>query len=106
MNISSEEDKYSYKGSAILNRDIITFYDKDDYIFDKKINRLIKTNKNKKMIIDFNNKLITIIDKDNNVNIDIDITKKKISENKIEIIYRIDKSIFTFILLIEGDFNE
>ena len=106
MNIKSDNDNYSYNGIANLNRDIITFCDKDEYIFDKRINRLSKINKNKKIIIDFNNKLINISDKDNRINIDIDVTKKDISENKIEIIYKIDKNRFNFKLIIEGDFNE
>lgn len=95
--IINDELSYSYNGIASINKDLIEFNDDDfNYIFDKKIKRLIKSKKDYSTIIDFLNKNIKIIDNDKEINIEIELKKIKINRNNIDIIYKIDNNDIVF----------
>lgn len=107
LTIENKNNPFKYEGIAKLNKDIITFNDNnDEYIFDKAINRLTKTKKENKIILDFNKKLLNIIDKSNNMSFNIIVIKKNIDKKKMEFIYTIGDENIKFNLLIEGESNE
>ena len=100
--IDNKELPYIYKGEASLNKDIIEFIDNDEeYIYDKKINRLTKIKNGYKIVIDFDQELIKLYEKENSLDIKIKIKKKKIEDNYINIDYVIDNNEICFELEVE-----
>lgn len=97
LKLDNKDIPYEYKGVATKNKDIIEFTDKkDNYIFDKKVQRLIKNNENSTIMLDFKNQEIRIREKENELIINIKVKKIDISNNKIKIIYIIDKNEIAF----------
>ena len=97
LKINNKDLPYTYTGEASSNRDIIEFVDNgEEYIYDKKINRLTKTRNNYKVVIDFDEEIIRLNDNDNLINIKIKIKSKIISNNYIKLIYSIDGNEITF----------
>ena len=95
--ILNKDLPYIYEGEATLNKDIIEFKDNDEeYIYDKKINRLIKIKNGYRIVIDFEKELISLNEKDNSLDIKVNIKDKKISNNYIKVIYSIDEKEITF----------
>lgn len=95
--INNSKLPYLYIGEAELNKDIIEFNDNDEnYLYDKKINRLTKTKNGYRIVIDFDKEVISVYEKDTSLDIKINIKEKKISNNNIKIIYSIDKEEIEF----------
>lgn len=101
MKINNEELPYEYKGKATINRDIVEFSDGQyKYLYDIKINRLVKYDKKRELVLDFNQEEITIKE-DKTITIKIKLINKKITSNKIYFKYKIDKNIIEFSLEIK-----
>lgn len=97
LKIKNKDLPYIYTGEANLNRDIIDFKDNDEeYIYDKKINRLSKVKNGYKIVLDFDQEVVRLNDNDNPLDIKIKIKSKKISNNYIKVIYSIDENEITF----------
>lgn len=101
IEIKNKNDQYFYEGIATLNKDIISYSeDETTTIYDKKINRLIKKDKEKKILIDFKNKNMTINIDNNVLTIDIDLIELYSSEELIKAVYKIDEDIIEMIIRI------
>jgi hypothetical protein len=97
VKVINKDNDYYYKGNSIINKDIIKFVDNETtYIFDKTIERLIKTSKEDKTVIDFNNKELTIIVDKKELKMPIIIKCKQICGNNILYKYVIDNNIIEF----------
>lgn len=103
VNLENGDMPYEYRGYAYVNKDIIEFTDKEynykeyHYIFDKAVNRLIKSSDtNQNLILDFNNKEIKILEIDKELSMKMDVKKIDINGNNIKIIYKIDKNDIIF----------
>lgn len=95
--IMNKDLPYTYTGEATLNKDIIEFKDNDEeYIYDKKINRLTKIKNGYKIVLDFDQEVIRLNDNDSSLDMKIKIKKKNISNNSIKVIYSIDRNEITF----------
>lgn len=90
--IKNNDNPYYYEGIAFLNKDIISYRkDEETIIFDKKINRLIKKDKEKELRIDFNDKNMSIFTKEGNLTFDIELIKLYSNEELISVKYLIDQ---------------
>lgn len=99
LRIINVDVPYEYIGEAKEYNDIIEFNDNDtNYIFDKTIKRLTKSNRNNTLIVDFQNKKIIIKEKENELNTNIKLLKEEINKDKIHYIYEIDRNKIEFIL--------
>ncbi len=99
LKIINVDAPYEYIGEAKEYNDIIEFDDNDtNYIFDKTIKRLTKSNRNNTLIIDFQNKKIIIKDKENEIDTNINLLKEEINSKKIHYIYKLDSNKIEFIL--------
>lgn len=97
VKLDNKEMPYKYRGEATINKDIIEFNDKkDNYIFDKKVQRLIKSSEESTIMLDFKNKNIKIKEKENELIINIEVKEINISKNNVKIIYIIDKNEIIF----------
>ena len=104
IDIDNKEKTYKYEGIAKLNKDIVTYSDNDfDYIYDLKINRFVKYNKDSKIVLDFDKEEIVIDDK---FIIEIKVKKREIDDNKRNIIYNVDNNEIKFKFIMRGDLNE
>lgn len=89
---------YNYEGMAKLNKDILEFNDNDyDYIFDFGIKRLIKSNKDNKIIIDFDKEEI-IMENENKLALKIKVLEYSFEENRVLVKYLIDKEEISLLL--------
>ena len=92
--IKSSSNNYLYNGYASLNRDIISFQDKEDeYYIDLSLKRITRTSKKNYMMIDFDKSFIEYKLDDLNTKIDIDIIKYDIKDNVIKIKYKLEEEI-------------
>ena len=90
VQLNNKDMPYTYTGDANINDSIIEFIDNDyNYIFDKKVRRLLKSNRYNSITIDFLQKEITIKENDKEYSMKIEVKKYKVEENNIEIIYNI-----------------
>ena len=97
VKVDNKDNNYYYKGKCTVNKDIIKFVDEETtYIFDKTIERLIKTTKEDKTIIDFNNKELTVTVDKKELKMPIEINNKQICGNNILYKYKIDKNEIKF----------
>ncbi len=97
VKVDNNDNNYYYKGKCTVNKDIIKFVDNDTtYIFDKTIERLIKTRKEDKTVIDFNNKELTITVDKKELKIPIEINNKQICGNNYLYKYKVDKNEIKF----------
>ena len=99
VRINNDENPYFYEGDAIDNHDLIEYrYLNEDFIFDKKIERITKININSTIIVDFLKKEIIIKSKENTFKMGIEIIKKEINEKKYYYIYKLNEKKIEFIL--------
>ncbi len=99
VDIKNIDSPYHYEGKAKEYNDIIEFnYLNEDFIFDKKIQRITKIGDINTIVVDFLNKEIIIKSKEKELNISIKILSKKINENYYYYLYSIDKNKIEFIL--------
>lgn len=97
VKLNNKEMPYEYNGEAFANDNIIEFTDKDcNYIFDKKVRRLVKNSHSSNLIIDFLEKEIKIIENNKEYSMKIEVKKYKVKENNIEIIYNIGNDDIEF----------
>lgn len=75
-------------------------------MYDKKIKRLIKKDKEKELRIDFNQKNMMIITKNEFIKFDIEVIELYSNEEKVKIKYKIDSDIIEFLLEVKEDFND
>ena len=98
--IVSNDNNYEYSGLADFNKELISFKDKDSYIIDKTIKRIVK-NKNE-IVLDFIKKKIYLDD----YKYDMDIIINKLElDNNIDIEYVLGDNKIK-IRMIEVDLNE
>ena len=94
FNIKSASNNYLYNGSASLNRDIISFKDKEDeYYIDLSLKRIARTSKKNYMMIDFNKAFIEYKLNDLNTKIDMNIISYDIEDNVLKIKYKLEEEI-------------
>lgn len=97
--VVNKDNPYKYVGKAELNKDIIKFCDNNiNYIYDREIKRLTKESKDSTLVIDFENQNILMRNDGNEFLIEIELLKDKTNENKIDILYKVDKDIINFII--------
>lgn len=107
IKIKNKNSDDSYVGIANLNRDIIECSSHlGVIIYDKRINRLIKKDEEKKVTVDFNDKKINIDMKSGNLIFDINVIELYSSDELIKAIYKLDEETFLFSLEILGGCNE
>ena len=99
VDINNEDSPYHYEGDARELNDIIEYnFQNENFIFDKKIQRVTKSNSSNLLIVDFLNKKIIIKSKEKNLELDIEILEKKISNNEYYYLYKLDNYKIEFIL--------
>ena len=102
VKINNEMAPYYYKGVARKHKDIIEYDVKDEnFVFDKAMERIVKSTNKEIVTVDFKNKLIIIKSNDNEIKIDINIIKKEIEDNNYYYLYEIDKTKIELILELE-----
>ena len=99
VDINNTDSPYHYDGEAKEHNDIIEFdYLNENFIFDKKIQRVTKSSFNNTIVVDFLNKEIIIKSKEKSLSFKIKILKKKINDNKYYYLYTVDNNKIEFIL--------
>lgn len=107
LEIKNNDYPYIYEGKAsIINNKIAYKYNNELVTFDLLEKVLTKTNNNKKIIIDFKNKFITINTDEGNLKVQIETTEKIVNDNKINIIYNLEGNKIEFILIIERGYYD
>ena len=107
LKIKNNNNFNNYTGIGFLDKDIISYEKKEEkLIYDKKINRLIKKDKEKELRIDFNKKNMTITTKNEFIEFDIEVIELYSSEEKVKIKYKIDSDIIEFLLEIKEVFDD
>ena len=90
-----------------MDKDIISYEKEEEKLmYDKKIKRLIKKDKEKELRIDFNQKNMMIITKNEFIKFDIEVIELYSNEEKVKIKYKIDSDIIEFLLEVKEDFND
>ena len=98
VDINNLDSPYHYRGEAKEYNDIIEFcYLNENFIFDKKIERVTKSYFTNTIVVDFLNKEIIIKSKEKSFTLNIDLLNKEISDNKYYYLYSIDNNKFEFI---------
>lgn len=91
VEISNIDNEYHYRGIANINKDIIKYETlNEEVIFDTRIDRLIKKEKDKKISIDFKNKIMNIEYLSTIINFDIKVYEYAKKEESIYASYSID----------------
>ena len=99
VDINNVDSPYHYKGEAKEHNDIINYnYLDEDFIFDKKIERVTKSSTNNTIVVDFLNKEIIIKSKEKSLSLSINLIKKEIKDKRFYYLYSIDNNKFEFIL--------
>ena len=99
VKINNPDAPYYYKGEAKEYKDIIEYdYLNENVIFDKQMERVIKSNNNESVIVDFQKEEIVINSNKKELNIKINVVKKEISENRFYYLYEFDKIKIEFII--------
>ena len=107
LKIKNNDDINSYIGIGFLDKDIISYEKEEEKLmYDKKIKRLIKKDKEKELRIDFNQKNMMIITKNEFIKFDIEVIELYSNEEKVKIKYKIDSDIIEFLLEVKEDFND
>lgn len=107
LKIKNNDDINSYIGIGFLDKDIISYEKEEEKLmYDKKIKRLIKKDKEKELRIDFNQKNMMIITKNEFIKFDIEVIELYSNEEKVKIKYKIDSDIIEFLLEAKEDFND
>lgn len=97
--INNPNSPYHYEGDAYEHLDLIKYNNlNEEFIYDKKIERVTKTNLNGSIIVDFLNKVIIIKSKEKTLNININLIKRKITKNQFYYLYKIDDNKIEFII--------
>lgn len=100
VSIVNKDEPYEYRGLALFNGEILEYNDENfNYIYDFKINRLTKFNKENKIIIDFDKEEI-ILGENRNFIIKIVVKEKEIENDKVYIKYLIEDKVIGFIIKI------
>lgn len=95
LKLINSEMPYEYNGIATKDNNLLIFEDKDDkYIFDKDKKVLNKSNKEKKLVIDFKNCIITV----DEYSIDIDVLEEYISDGEIFYRYSLNDNVIKLII--------
>ena len=97
FNIISSDNNYEYIGAANFLKDIITFKDKDSYVIDKTLQRIVKNTN--EIVLDLKDKKIYL--EEYKYSMDI-IINKAIFDNSIDIEYVLGDNIIK-IRMIEVD---
>ena len=98
FNTISSDNNYEYVGSADFNKDLITFKDKDSYVIDKTVKRIVKNTN--EIVLDL--KLKKIYLEEYKYSMDIIINKAIFDNNSIDIEYVLGDNIIK-IRMIEVD---
>lgn len=99
VKINNPEAPYYYKGEAREHKDIIEYnYLNDNFIFDKQIERVIKSNANDSIAVDFKEEEIVINSNNKELKIKINVLKRNIDEFRCYYLYELDKMKVEFIL--------
>ena len=99
VKINNVDSPYYYEGEAREHNDIIEYNNLDeDFIFDKKIQRVTKSDSSNTIVVDFLKKEIIIKSKEKSLSLSIKVLKKEIKENKLYYMYSIDNNKIEFIL--------
>ena len=99
VTINNKEAPYCYEGAAKENKELIEYkYLNEEFLFDRKIERVTKISSNSTIIIDFFNKEIIIKSKENTIRVDIEIIKKETNDKKYYYIYKLGEEEIEFIL--------
>ena len=107
LKIKNNNNFNNYTGIGFLEKDIISYEKKEEKLmYDKKIKRLIKKDKEKELRIDFNQKNMMIITKNEFIKFDIEVIELYSNEEKVKIKYKIDSDIIEFLLEVKEDFND
>ena len=95
LKIENPDSPYEYRGIAYESNDIIEFNDNShNYVFDNKIKRITKSNKEESLILDFLNKVITIKNKTLNFTSEIEVLGIEIKNFETKYTYKLgDKKI-------------
>jgi len=92
--IKSSNSNYIYSGIASLNRDIISFKDKDDeYYIDLNIKRITKISKKNYMMLDLDNSFIEFKVDGLTSKLDIDIINYVKNDVFLKIKYKLEEEI-------------
>ena len=99
VEINNVDSPYHFEGEARELNDIIEFdYLKENFIFDKKIQRVTKSSSNDSIIVDFLNKEIIIKSKEKSLKFNIELLDSKITDKKYYYLYKLDNNKIEFIL--------
>ena len=99
VKINNQDAPYSYKGEAKEYKDIIEYdYLDENFVFDKQIERITKSNDKSSVVVDFQKEEIVINSDNKELNIKIKVIKKDINENRFYYLYEFDKMKIEFIL--------
>lgn len=103
--IKNKTNPYLYEGIGFLNKDIISYSEKNSKtIYDRKMKRLIRKDNEKELRIDFIDKKIFIFTKIGDLTFDIDVIELYSNEELTKIKYKIDCEEIEFSIRIEkGD---
>lgn len=102
VTINNEESPYTYEGNAREYKELIEYdYNDENFIFDKNIKRITKTNKKNTVVVDFLNKEIIIKSKEKTFIFNFEIIKEEITDNKYYYLYKIDNNDIEFCLVKE-----
>jgi hypothetical protein len=95
LKLINSEMPYEYSGIAIKDNNLLIFEDNNDkYIFDKDKKVLNKSNKEKNLVIDFKNSIITVDD----YSIDIDVLEEYISNSEIFYRYSLNDNVIKLVI--------
>ena len=92
--IKSNDNNYLYKGLASLNREIISFKDKEDeYYIDFNVKRITRISKNNYMMLDLDNSFIEYKIDGLSTKLDINIINYDKNDNFLNIKYKLEEEI-------------
>lgn len=98
LKVNSSDTNYIYNGMGTINKDLVEFTDNDDkYLFDITLKRIIKSNKDSKIIIDFNKECVIINALNNQLEFKIKVIFRE-EEKNYKYKYELEKNIFEFLL--------
>lgn len=102
VEIENNFEKQRYNCNGVENKDIIRAKnDLVEFIYDRKIAKLMKKEERNTVSIDFSNKNINIIDRENTISFKINVSKYFVSDNILRATYNIDDNIFQIFIEIK-----
>ena len=91
LKIENPDSPYEYRGIAYSSNEIIEFNDNSyNYVFDNKIKRVTKSNKDESLILDFLNKKLMIKNKSLNFSSKIEVLEIEINNLQTKYTYKLD----------------